>query len=87
MDISDNGPGILESAWSTIFDMFYTFSHGDRYPSGTGVGLAISQGILSAHGGSARVLHSNPDTGTTIRITLPLIPGQSGRTGLEEGSP
>lgn len=72
IDISDRGPGIPEDTWRDIFDMFYTFSYGDRYPSGTGVGLAISQGILKAHGGEALVVASSPVSGTTIRAVVPL---------------
>lgn len=86
LDICDKGPGIPETAWSNVFDMFYTFSYGDRYPSGTGVGLAISQGILNAHGGSARVLRSEPDAGTTIRIFLPLVQGRPESSQLATGN-
>ena len=72
IDIHDQGPGIPPESWNNIFDMFYTLSYGDRYPSGTGVGLAISQGILKAHRGTAQVIQSTPEAGTTIRVVIPL---------------
>ncbi|MCF7980752.1 MAG: DUF4118 domain-containing protein [Pseudomonadales bacterium] len=72
IDIHDQGPGIPPESWDNIFDMFYTLSYGDRYPSGTGVGLAISQGILKAHGGAAHVVKSSPESGTTIQVVIPL---------------
>lgn len=71
INVHDNGPGIPQSLWSSIFDMFYTLSHGDQYPAGTGLGLSICQGILSAHGGTVAVVESSPGAGTTIRLTLP----------------
>jgi two-component system NtrC family sensor kinase len=39
--------------------------------SGTGVGLAVSRGIIDAHGGSITV-EGPPQGGTTFRIKLPL---------------
>lgn len=72
IDVHDKGPGIPQAAWGSIFDMFYTLSQGDQYPSGTGLGLAICQGILGAHGGAASVIQSSANSGTTIRLTLPL---------------
>ena len=45
IDIHDQGQ-VFSRILEQYFDMFYTLSYGDRYPSGTGVGLAISQGIL-----------------------------------------
>lgn len=72
VDIYDQGPGIPKDSWDNIFNMFYTLSYGDRYPSGTGVGLAISQGILKAHGGAACVVKSSLESGTVIQFFLPL---------------
>lgn len=72
LDISDQGPGIRPQAWEQVFDMFHTFSHGDQYAAGTGLGLAICRGILGAHRGTARVYRSEPDLGTTFRLSLPI---------------
>jgi signal transduction histidine kinase len=44
--ISDNGPGVPEDARERIFDPFFT-----TRASGVGLGLAIVQRIVSAHGG------------------------------------
>tara|TARA_R110001583_G_scaffold169301_1_gene322162 strand:+ start:8868 stop:10364 length:1497 start_codon:yes stop_codon:yes gene_type:complete len=72
IDVHDQGPGIPQESWDSIFDMFFTFSHGDQYPGGAGLGLAICRGILGAHGGSVQVVASSPHTGTTIRLSIPL---------------
>ena len=72
IDVHDQGPGIPRESWESIFDMFFTFSHGDQYPGGTGLGLAICRGILGAHGGSVQVVESTARTGTRIRLNIPL---------------
>jgi two-component system, OmpR family, sensor histidine kinase KdpD len=72
IDIHNYGPVIPSESWSSIFDMFFTFAHGDQDSAGTGLGLAICQGIVGAHGGLASVIQSNSELGTTLRISLPL---------------
>jgi two-component system, OmpR family, sensor histidine kinase KdpD len=76
IDIHNYGPVIPEESWNSIFDMFFTFAHGDQDSSGTGLGLAICQGILGAHGGLASVIQSSSEAGTTLRISLPLKEAQ-----------
>ena len=72
IDITDSGPGIPAEHWPQIFDMFFTLGRGDQQTGGTGLGLAICQSVLGAHGGEARVLSSTPDSGSCIRLRLPL---------------
>ena len=78
IDIVDRGPGIPEAERSRIFDMFYSVARGDRGAKGTGLGLAICQGMIGAHGGSVEARAGADGSGTTIRITLPLIAPPSG---------
>ena len=72
IDVHDSGPGIAAGDYERVFDMFHTFSHGDQYSCGTGLGLPICRSIMAAHGGWAEVLESEPDKGTTLRLSLPL---------------
>ncbi|MGG7055386.1 potassium transporter TrkG [Nitrosomonas sp. ANs5] len=72
IDVHDAGPGIAAADHERVFDMFHTFSHGDQYSCGTGLGLPICRSIMAAHGGWAEVLESEPDKGTTLRLSLPL---------------
>jgi two-component system sensor histidine kinase AtoS len=64
--VSDDGPGISEDIKAHIFDPFYTTK-----PEGTGLGLAITHGIVQEHDGDIAV-KSQPGSGTTFCITLPL---------------
>ena len=66
LEISDNGPGIMEQDQARIFDPFFT-----RKPDGTGLGLSISRQILERHGAYIE-LDSSLDRGTTFRIIFPL---------------
>jgi signal transduction histidine kinase len=65
--IHDNGPGISEQDLPQIFEPFFT-----RKGAGTGLGLSITQRIIEEHRGLLTV-DSDGSTGTTFRITLPLV--------------
>jgi PAS domain S-box-containing protein len=69
--IADNGPGVSEEIRSRIFDPFFTTK-----PSGmgTGVGLAISKGVIESHGGQLTLLPSGQG-GATFEIRLPIGTG------------
>jgi C4-dicarboxylate-specific signal transduction histidine kinase len=64
LSVSDTGHGIPADRLSQIFQPFFTTKS-----NGLGVGLAISQTIISAHGG--RIWgENNPDVGATMRFSL-----------------
>ena len=65
---SDTGCGIPEENISKIFDPFFTTK--DR-TKGTGLGLAVSYGIIKKHGGDIEV-QSTVDKGTTFIVRLPI---------------
>jgi signal transduction histidine kinase/DNA-binding NarL/FixJ family response regulator len=65
--VVDTGAGIAESDQVRIFDRFYS---ADRQDRGLGLGLAISQGVVRAHGGRIGV-QSTPGRGSRFTFTLP----------------
>jgi signal transduction histidine kinase/iron only hydrogenase large subunit-like protein len=71
--ISDTGPGISEELMKKIFEPFFTTK---QIGKGTGLGLAVSYGIVKMHRGQINVeSNSNPqkgETGTTFTVVLPL---------------
>jgi signal transduction histidine kinase/DNA-binding response OmpR family regulator len=64
--VHDTGPGISPDEAAKIFEPFYTTK-----ATGTGLGLAVSYGIIQRHGGRITV-NGAPGAGTTFTITLPL---------------
>jgi signal transduction histidine kinase len=69
--VADTGRGIPPEELPHIFDRFYRADRARaRQHGGAGLGLAIVQAIVSAHGGTIAA-ESAPGAGTTIRVCLP----------------
>jgi two-component system sensor histidine kinase KdpD len=72
--ISDHGPGLPDSQWEKVFDQFYTFSQGDHYKKGTGLGLGICRSIFRVHQGDAQIVTPPEGYGHCLQLTLPVAP-------------
>ena len=68
LDITDTGSGINSSAMDRIFEPFFTTK---QEVEGTGLGLAVSYGIIAAHGGKI-TCQSTEGSGSTFTIHLPV---------------
>lgn len=68
--VQDSGTGIQPEELSHIFEPFFTTKPEGQ---GTGMGLAVSYGIVSRHGGQIDV-ESEPGEGTKFTINLPKEP-------------
>ncbi|MFK4303803.1 MULTISPECIES: cell wall metabolism sensor histidine kinase WalK [unclassified Paenibacillus] len=72
IQIRDNGPGMSKEQLERIFERFY---RGDesrtRSSGGAGLGLAITQSIVEAHGGKITAA-STPGEGSVFKVALPL---------------
>jgi len=67
--VRDSGPGMDAEAVAHAFDRFWQGRSGDS--RGAGLGLAISHGIATAHGGRLW-LESEPGAGTCAWLELPV---------------
>lgn len=68
--VSDTGEGIPASDLPKVFKKFFRRDMGK--PTGTGLGLWISRGLVEAHGGRLTAT-SEMGHGSVFRFTLPLI--------------
>jgi PAS domain S-box-containing protein len=68
ISVVDNGKGIAPEQLPRVFDRNWQSSRTDR--QGAGLGLAISKGIVEAHGGRIWI-ESKQSEGTTASFTLP----------------
>lgn len=66
--VRDTGPGIDPEDLPRVFDRWFQREHGR--PSGTGLGLWISRGLVEAQGGTLTVA-SPPGAGAAFTFTLP----------------
>ncbi len=64
--VADTGHGISAADRKRLFEPFFT----TRGPAGTGLGLAVSYGIVRAHGGRIDI-ESEPGHGATFRVVIP----------------
>jgi len=75
LTVADNGEGIPPENLARIFDPFFTTKSEGK---GVGLGLAVSYGIIQAHGGDIEV-KSAAGAGATFTVSLPLEqPAQGG---------
>ena len=76
--IADSGPGIPREIRSQIFEAFFTTKH----EKGTGLGLWVTAGVVSKHGGTVRLRTSNAEgrSGTVFSIFFPSRPIAKGET-------
>ncbi|HEX9529635.1 MAG TPA: HAMP domain-containing sensor histidine kinase, partial [Acidimicrobiales bacterium] len=68
--VTDRGEGIPRDDLPKVFTKFFRRAEGK--PTGSGLGLWISRGLVEAHGGRLTAT-SAPGEGTTFRFTLPLV--------------
>lgn len=68
VEVTDNGQGIAPENLGKIFDPFFTTK---GVGNGTGLGLAVSYGIVQEHGGTIEAFSEN-GSGTTFMLSFPV---------------
>jgi len=74
--VTDNGSGIEEQYWDSIFDRYQTIDKGGKQKpdySNSGIGLNFTKSLVELHKGSIRV-KSKIEEGATFAFILPFEP-------------
>ena len=69
LEVSDTGCGMDPATMERVFEPYYSTK---KSGSGTGLGLAVVQGIVQGHGGFIS-LYSEQGQGTTVKVFFPLL--------------
>jgi len=82
VEVADRGPGVPPDQAGRIFEPFHRARHAHaRQVAGSGLGLAVSRGIIEAHGGRIW-LEPAPEGGAVFRFSLPVArPSGEGEGG------
>ncbi len=73
-EVLDRGPGLPRGEENRIFEPFYRAAiHHESSTPGVGIGLAICQGLVQAHGGNLTA-YNRDGGGALLRVILPLTP-------------
>jgi signal transduction histidine kinase len=86
VEVRDTGVGFEPAAAERIFQVFEQETRGVtlRY-GGLGLGLAIAEASVKAHGGSVSAISQGPGTGATFVVELPLL--SAGRCSANAAGP
>jgi PAS domain S-box-containing protein len=77
VEVKDTGPGIHRAHLPHLFELFYRADSARALHSGgVGLGLSIAKMIAEGHGGDISV-ESTVGIGSTFRLSLPIIQGES----------
>ncbi|MCA1615378.1 MAG: PAS domain S-box protein, partial [Acidobacteria bacterium] len=66
VEVADTGAGVAEELRERVFEPFFT----TKGPQGSGLGLAVSYGIVKRHGGTIEAAGA-PEGGTVFTVRLP----------------
>ena len=72
IDVIDDGPGLPEDQWDSIFELYHRAHSDDNRPESMGIGLAISRQLAELMDGSLR--YSRENGASVFRLRLPAAP-------------
>ncbi len=73
VQVADEGTGIPPEALERVFERFFQVQGQRKVAGGVGLGLAICQDIVAAHGGAVYATSPGAGQGSTFHVLLPLL--------------
>jgi two-component system, sensor histidine kinase and response regulator len=73
LGVADDGPGLPETEWESIFDSYHSAHPVDGQPASVGLGLTVSRRLARLMGGDIQYGHNR--YGSLFQFRLPLWPG------------
>ena len=88
ISVTDEGAGLTAAALPHVFGRFSRAEQSESSPhsEGAGLGLAISKGIVEAHGGRIWAESDGPGRGARFTFTLPVAEGAGGGVAAPSGT-
>jgi PAS domain S-box-containing protein len=80
LQVQDTGRGVPRNRLEAIFQPFDQADPPGRRRGALGLGLAISRGLVEAHGGRISAASEGEDQGTTLTVVLPTMEAAEERT-------
>lgn len=86
LEVRDDGPGLEESEWETIFEPYVRAHESPTQPASIGLGLTVSRQLARLMGGDLVYTADRP--GSVFRLTLPVVPpdSETGTSNLQKRS-
>lgn len=78
VQVLDRGPGVVPDDLEAIFQPFYRSDPNANNSDGHGLGLAIAQGVVEAHGGTIHA-SNRPGGGLQVTLAIPCSPSTAPR--------
>lgn len=86
LSVQDAGPGLPAHVPAAHLFEPFTRGHAESAVAGMGLGLALAQRIVQAHGGSLQAAPAQPGPGTVFSVRLPVPEQPTLDDGMEEKS-
>lgn len=71
LSISDKGAGIPKDVLSKVGTPYFSYSHGEKFLAGFGIGLYLAKKYIASHAGAFSI-QSEEGVGTTVTVSIPL---------------